>query len=419
MRTADLPRYAAPLFRPKRYKVLWGGRGAARSWSAARALLIEGARRPLRILCARELQKSIRDSVHRLLADQIDLLGLPYQVLDHEIRHRNGTLFIFEGLRHNVTKIKSIEGVDICWVEEAERVSEASWNVLIPTIRKAGSEIWITFNPDLETDPTYRRFVLNPPPGAWVVKVSADDNPWLPNALRGEREYLYRVDPDAAAHVWGGECRQASDAQILRGKWRVEEFEPVTLAGLLGERNASELGEEEMRVLRARCWDGPYHGGDFGFAQDPTTLVRCWTHERRLYVSHEAYKIGLELDHTGDHWRLHVPGCEAHVIRADSARPESISYLRRHGFPRIEGAAKWSGCVEDGIAHLRQYEAIIIHPRCKHTADEARHYSYKVDERTSDVLPVVVDKHNHTIDALRYALGPLIRQATTPSAWVW
>lgn len=393
MATASLPTYAQPLFAPHRYKVIYGGRGAARSWSVARALLIMAAMRPLRILCARELQKSIRDSVHRLLSDQIQLMGLPYEILQTEIRHANGSLFIFEGLRHNITKIKSIEGVDICWVEEAERVSETSWNVLIPTIRKSGSEIWITFNPDLESDPTYRRFVLQPPPGAWVMKVSSEDNPWLPDELKAERDYLWKVDPEAAAHVWGGDTRQATDAQILKGKWTVEEFEP-------------EDG-----------WDGPYHGADFGFAQDPTTLVRCWVHGHRLYVEREAYRIGLELDHTGEHWKANVPGCERYVIRADSARPESISYLRRHGFPQITGAPKWSGSVEDGIAHLRQYEQIIIHPRCKHTADEARHYSYKVDARTGDVLPVVADGSEHIWDAVRYALAPLIKQSSAPFAF--
>lgn len=386
----QLPAYARGFFRPARYKVVYGGRGAGRSWSAARALLIQGAQRPLRILCARELQTSIRDSVHRLLTDQAAAMGLPYQATKAELVHPNGTLIIFEGLRHNVTKIKSMEGIDVAWVEEAERVSEESWNVLIPTIRKEGSEIWVTFNPDLETDPTYRRFVLQPPPGAWVQKVSALDNPWLPDTLKAERDYLYRVDPDAAAHVWGGECRQATDAQILRGKWTVEEFEP---------------GEG---------WDGPYHGADFGFAQDPTTLVRLWIYGRTLYLERESYAVGLELDHTAARWSRDVPGAADHVVRADSARPESISYLKRHGFPRIEAAAKWKGSVEDGIAHLRQYEQIIIHPRCTHAADEARHWSYKVDSRTGDVLPVVADGSEHIWDAVRYALAPLIKQGPSP-----
>ena len=180
---ALLPEYAERLFEPHRYKVLHGGRGAARSWSVARVLLIEAASRPRRILCARESQASIRDSVHQLLRDQIVLMGLEgFEVTDREIRHVvTGSLFLFEGLRYNVTKIKSLEGIDICWVEEAERVSQASWQVLIPTIRKAGSEIWVTFNEDQESDATYQRFILHPPPDTWVQQVGWQDNPWFPD----------------------------------------------------------------------------------------------------------------------------------------------------------------------------------------------------------------------------------------------
>lgn len=397
--TAELPEYAAGLFEPKhRYRILYGGRGAGRSWSVARALLIKAAASPLRVGCFRELQKSIKDSVHRLLTDQIDLLELPgYIVTDREIRHRNGSLFLFEGLRHNVTKIKSLEGIDIAWVEEAERVSKASWDVLIPTIRKSGSEIWVNFNPDLEDDPTYVRFVLNPPPDSWVLKVSADDNPWLPDELAAERAYLYAVDPDAAAHVWAGETRQSSDAQILHGKWSVEPFEADP------------------------SWGGPYHGADFGFAQDPNTLVRCWiapgtiaNSTGRLMLEYEAYRVGQDTDDIAPAWIQAVPGCEQYTIRADSARPETISYLKRHGLPNIVGVDKWTGSVEDGIAYLRQFEQIVIHPRCSHAIQEARHYRYKVDDRTGDVLPIVVDADNHVYDAIRYSLSPLIRRR--PSA---
>lgn len=384
-RSADLPAYAEELFRPHRYKVLYGGRGAARSWSVARALLIEASQRPLRVLCTRELQTSIRDSVHQLLKDQMALMGLPFTATEREIRHANGSLFLFEGLRYNVTKIKSLEGVDRCWVEEAERISAESWQVLIPTIRKAGSEIWVTFNPDRQEDATYQRFITHPPPDAWVRRVSADDNPWFPDELAAEREYLYRVDPDSAAHVWGGETREATDAQVLRGKWISEEFTPGPL------------------------WGGPYQGMDFGFAVDPTTMVRLWVHERRLYVEHELYRVGLELDDTAAAAKRAIPEAEKYVTRADSARPETISYLSRHGLPRIEGVKKWQGSVEDGIAHLRQYEQIVIHPRCKNAIAEARAYSYKVDERSGDVLPTIVDANNNCWDAARYALAPLIQ----------
>jgi phage terminase large subunit len=375
-----------------RYKIMYGGRGAGRSWSAARALLSLGDARRIRVLCTREIQNSIRDSVHRLLRDQIKLLDLPYIVTRTEIRHEtNGTLFIFEGLRHNVDKIKSMEGIDIAWVEEAERVSHDSWETLIPTIRKDGSQIWITFNPDLESDSTYQRFVVNTPPRTWKVKALAEDNPWLPDILREEREHLYRVDPDAAAHVWGGEIRRATEAQVLKGKYIVDTF---------------DAGEMEL--------DGPYQGVDFGFAQDPTTLLRMWVGpfgewDNCLLIEHEAYKVGLELDHTVDHWMNNVPDATLYATRADSARPESISYLKRHGMPKIESVAKWQGSVEDGVAFIRQFDKIVIHERCKHTIFEAQHYSYKVDKRSGDILPEIVDKHNHCIDPIRYALAPLIQ----------
>jgi phage terminase large subunit len=379
----DLPRWAGALFKPKRYKSLWGGRGAAKSWTVAVVLLVEAARRPLRVLCARELQNSIRDSVHRLLSDRIAHTGLPFTVTQNEIRHANGSAFLFEGIKHNVTKIKSMEGIDVCWVEEAQGVSEDSWQVLIPTIRKAGSEIWLTWNTNDAKDPTYQRFVANPPPDCWSLKVGWQDNIWLSDELRREKDYLYSIDPDAAAHVWGGDPRQVSEAQVLRGRHAVESFEP------------------------GKDWNGPYYGADWGFSVDPTTLVRLWVNGRTLYIEHEAYGIGVDLDDTPALFDR-VPEARKHMIRADSSRPETISHMRRHGYTRILGAYKWQGSVEDGVEHLRSYEKIVIHPRCEHAAEEARLWSYKVDKLSGDILPVLIDKHNHIWDAARYALETII-----------
>ena len=376
-----------------RYKVAYGGRGSAKSWSVARVLCLLAASKPVRILCARELQSSIRDSVHRLLADQIEALNLSarLEIQNAEIRGVNGSLFIFEGLRHNTTKIKSMEGIDICWVEEAERVSEESWKILVPTIRKPSSEIWVTFNPEQETDPTYTRFVKNPPPDAIVRKVNHDQNPWFPIELRKEMEYDYRVDPDSAAHIWGGECKKIGDAQVLKGKWTIDDFTPEA------------------------DWNGPYYGADWGFSQDPTTLVRMWIHKRTLYIEYEAYGVGVEITETPALFD-NVPGSRKHTIRADSARPETISYMKRQGF-NIMAAKKGPGSVEDGIAHLRGYEKIIIHPRCKYAAQEARLYSYKVDKLTGDILPILLDANNHIIDAVRYGLEPVIKPAKLIMEW--
>lgn len=210
------------LFRPARYKVLYGGRGGAKSWGVARALLVLGAAKPLRVLCAREFQKSIADSVHKLLSDQIADLGLSahYEVLQTAIRGRNGTEFAFAGLHHNITGLKSFEGVDVCWVEEAQTVSKSSWDILIPTIRKDGSEIWITFNPELDEDETYKRFVKAPPTGAVVQKIDHKDNPWFPAVLEQERLDLLARDPDAYMTVYEGHCRQVLDGAIYANELR-------------------------------------------------------------------------------------------------------------------------------------------------------------------------------------------------------
>jgi phage terminase large subunit len=375
------------LFAPSRYKVAYGGRGGAKSWGFARALIVLACQQPLRILCVRELQTSIQESVLKLLSDQIESMGLSafFEVQKQQIYGRNGSQFFFAGIKNTPSKIKSTEGVDICWVEEAQTVSEQSWAFLIPTIRKPGSEIWMSFNPHLATDPTYLRFVTNAPPHAVVVKIGHEDNPWFPRELEQERLYLLRIDPEAHDHVYGGECQTQSEAQVLRGKWCVEPFEPT-----------SE-------------WSGPYFGADWGFSTDPNTLVKCWVGGKSLYIEHEAYGLGVELDDTPRMFGT-IPGAAAHTIRADNARPETISYMQRHGFPRVTAAEKWPGSVEDGIAYLRAFERIVIHPQCPHARDEAKLWSYKVDKLTGDVLPDLVDKHNHIWDAVRYALQPIIRK---------
>ena len=390
---AEFPPKLHFLFDPYRYKVAFGGRGGAKSWSYARALLILALRKRLRILCARELQVSISDSVHKLLKEQIETmaLGSSYVVTQHSIIGRNGSEFLFCGIRSNITKVKSMEGIDICWVEEAERVSEESWSVLIPTIRKSGSEIWVSFNPDAETDPTYARFISNAPPESMVVKIGWQDNPWISTELIKEKDYSYRVDPDAADHVWGGKPKRISKSTVLFGKYIVEEFAP----------------QED--------WT-PLYGADFGFARDPTVIIKAWVHGRKLYIEHEAYGMGVETVDLPDLFAK-VPGAKHHTIRADGARPENISHLRNNGFPKIMACEKWAGSVEDGVSHLRSYEKIIIHPRCRHTVDEAGLWSYKTDRLTGDVLPELVPRHDHCWDSVRYACGPLIKSRNNFSEW--
>lgn len=391
--TTPLPRSFQPFTAPARYKVAYGGRGSAKSETIARILLLRGAESRRRILCAREFQSSIRDSVHQTLADIVDEYRLPYKVQrDSIVCLDTGTRFLFKGLRHNVTEIKSTKGITDCWVEEAQVVSDPSWELLIPTVRMPGSEIWITFNPDLLGDPTYQRFVVRPPPDAIVRKINWSDNPFFPEVLRREMEYLRSIDPVAAAHVWDGEVREYNNAQIFAGRYTVEPFVPLS------------------------SWAGPYQGVDWGFATDPSVMVRCYYDQdaRTVYIHREAWGLGVETEDLGALFNR-IDNAADYTTRADNARPETISYVRRGGptgkdlHPRMTPCAKWPGSVEDGIAWLRS-QRIVIHPSCTHTQDEAKLYSHKVDRLTGDVLPDIVDAHNHCWDAIRYALEPLIRQ---------
>lgn len=382
------PKAVECLTQPARYKVLYGGRGGAKSWSIAGMLICLAMTEKVVILCTREFQTSIRDSVHRLLSRRIDELGLG-RYFDVQkgtiICTKTGSEFIFAGLADKtVDSIKSLEGAKYCWVEEAQTVSDRSWQLLIPTIRAEKSEIWISFNPDEETDPTYQRFIKNPPPNAIVCRLNWDDNPWLPDVLKEEKDNLYASDPEAAAHVWGGQCRRYADAQILRGRYRVQSFAPDPAT-----------------------WDGPYHGVDFGFAHDPGVMIRCWIWEGDLYVEYEAWGVGVETDLLPSLWDS-IPNARAYVARADSSRPETISQVQRLGFKRVQACQKWPGSVQDGVEYLRSFQNIIIHPRCVQTAIEARLWSFKRDRLTGDVKPEVEDKNNHCWDAIRYALEPLI-----------
>lgn len=293
---------------PARYKVYYGGRGAAKSWQFARALISKAHHSPLRILCTREFQSSIADSVHKLLKDQIFALGLDpwFNIKDNGITSkRTGAEFLFKGLRRSIQEIKSTEGVDICWVEEAQTVSKESWEVLIPTIRKDGSEIWVSFNVGEATDPTYVRFVLEPPPNTIARKIGWQDNPYFPDVLNQERVYLKKVDPEAYENVWEGEPRSISNACIFKGKFSIESFETP---------------------------DDPnlhfYYGADWGFSQEPTTLVRSFIRDNNLYIDYEAYGVGVDLDDIPELFD-DVPDSREWPIRADNSRPETISHLKK------------------------------------------------------------------------------------------
>lgn len=389
MTEAHFPAAFKFLFKPSRYKSARGGRGSGKSMSFARALVLMTGKERLRILCCREVQNTIKDSVHKLIADQIEAMGLqPYfSITNSSIRSFNGSEFIFKGLRYDPQGIKSTEGVDICWVEEGQTVSEDSWAILIPTIRKAGSEIWVSWNPLDEDSPTYKRFVTNPPPDCVSVEVNYDKNPYFPEVLRQEMEFLKATDYAAYEHVWLGKPLTITDAVIFKGHYAVESF-PDDLC-----RKADRL----------------FFGADFGFANDPSTLVRCFIHDRKLYIDHEAYGVGVEINELPAFYDS-VPDSRRWQIWGDSARPETISYLKKKGGFRIDSADKWQGSIEDGIAYLKSFDKIIIHPRCRHMAEEARLYRYKTDKQTNEILPVIEDSNNHLWDALRYSLNGYIRR---------
>jgi phage terminase large subunit len=365
--------------RPVRNRAARGGRGSAKTHSFARALILKAADRQLRIANYREIQKSIRDSVKRVLDDQIGEMGLRdfYQSTDAEIRGANGSLLIFNGLRTNPDAVKSTEGLDIAVVWEANRVSQRSLDLLIPTVRKPGSELWFEWNPEFETDPVETMFCGpdGPPPGSIVRTVNCDQNPFFPDVLRQEMEWDRKRDPEKYAHIWMGGYQKHSEARVFKN-WVVEDF----------ERPAGTI----FRL-----------GSDWGFSIDPSVLLRCSIDGNRLYVDWEAYQIGCEIVNLPDLF-MSIPQAEKWPITADSARPETISYMRSHGFPKMQAAVKGPGSLEEGVAFLQSFD-IVVHPRCTHVIDELTSYKYRTDPLTNKVLPVLEDKNNHCIDALRYA----------------
>ena len=388
----DIPYKLKFLFDPHRIKVCYGGRGSSKSWSIARALIVKALQQKTQILCAREVQKSLRDSVHRLIGLQIELLGVGkyFEITRDEIRClRNGSVFLFAGLSSNsVESIKSFEGTDIVWIEEGQTVSEHSWSILTPTIRAPGSEIWISMNPRLSKDPTYKRFVAGAKqlPDCVAIEVNWSDNPHFPEVLRQEMAYMREQDYQKYLHIWEGQPLSRSDASVFGSKVVCREFEPDPL------------------------WNGPYYGLDFGFANDPTTLIKMYvSDDHDLYIHKEAWELHTEMDMLPALFDS-MDGIKTreYVIRGDCSRPEIISYLKRHGYKRVIGCKKWKNGDLDGIDHMRSYNSIVIHPDCPRSLEEFSLYEYRVDKLSDEVMPELVDKLNHCIDASRYGLEPLI-----------
>lgn len=392
----DLPEYAGDLWQPFRHLAWHGGRGPGKTRTVATGLILQSMERHERVLCGRETQRSIRDSSKRVLDDEIDRLGVRsvFTSTETEIRGPNESLFLFTGLKGNAVGVKSIEGVTTFWGDEAQAFSQGSIDTVVPTIRGPGSRLIWTWNPDLPTDPIDKMFrgEGGAPPNSIVREVNYPDNPWFPDELRMEMEYTRSRDIDKYNRVWLGQYRQNSEARVFKN-WHVN----------------SDLIAPAGAVFR--------QGADFGFSIDPSCLIRCWIEGHKLYVDYEAWGLGVEIDKLPELF-MSVPESEKWWTTADSSRPETISYLRRHGFPNIRPAIKGARSVEEGVEFLKSFD-IEIHPRCEHLIQELTHYSYKTDPLTGEVLPILQDKDNHLIDSLRYACeGARRADAATPKTFV-
>lgn len=364
-----------------RYIVLYGGRGSAKSWSVARYLVVKALSGKFRILCCRQMQNSIKDSVHRLLTDQINSMGLShlFDIKNDSIISKTGSEFLFKGIYQHYSELKSLEGINYVWCEESEKITEDSWRTLIPTVRAEGSQIIVVFNPDDEHSPTYKKFVLSPSQDCTIAKMNYDDNPWFPDVLRREMNYDKQNDFEKWNYIWNGFPKRYGQSVIFKDKLRVEDF---------------DYPGDDMQY---------FIGADFGFTQDPTAIVQMFIKDMTLYIDHEFYGHGIEIEELPAAF-MSLPAVKrGFKITADSARPDTISFLNNHGIP-AQGAEKGKGSVEDGIEFLKSFEAIIIHPKCKGTIGDFSNYRLKTDRVTGDILPIPIDKSNHAPDACRYGL---------------
>lgn len=386
------------VFGPQRYFLEYGGRGSGKSVGLTEGLVLLADMAKHKILCAREIQNSISDSVHAQLETHIDNLNLKkrFVVTKNAIRNRaTGSEFLYRGLRANVSAVKSLADIDICFVEEAQSVSAASWKVLLPTIRNPGSRFIMACNPENEDDFLSKRWIINPCKDTVAKRVNWNDNPYFPQELEDERQYALQLIETAPTEdariqaqadydwVWEGHFKRITASQIIR-RAVVKEFEAPHYAEF-------------------------FYGMDFGFANDPNAIVRCYIEGNDLYVDYESGGR-VELDDLPALIDV-VPGAKNWPIYCDSARPETISHLKNKFLYNTAPAEKWQGSVEDGIAFLNSFLRIYIHPRCVNLIEETKKYKYKVDRISEQVLPVPIDKDNHFVDALRYALYTKIKGA--------
>lgn len=413
----SIPRVFEPLLASRRFIGAKGGRGGAKSHFFAESTVEDMLVGHARAACLREVQNSIKDSVKQLLEDKINTLSLVdtetgkrypiasrFKVTEREIVcPSTESLAIFRGLQnHTATSIKSLEGFNRPWYEEAQSLSKRSLELAIPTFRALGSQQRFSWNPDKDSDPVDVFFRENvDDPDFACVHVNYYDNPWFPEDLYRDMERDRRRDPDKYEHIWLGGYRKNSEARVFRNV-RVERFDPPPAGTVL-------LG-----------------GADWGFSVDPSVILVCFIVGRTLYIWREKWAIGCEIDRTPALFDKIDPDWTAEKARdpnwkslarqipitADSARPETISYMQRSGFSRMRPAVKGAGSVEDGIEFLKQYD-IVIHPdNCPHTVDEFTLFSYQIDKKTGEITTKLDEKKNHTIDSARYAVENVRRRVT-------
>lgn len=393
--SVKFPRKLQFLFHPSRYKVLHGGRGSAKSWSVARALLINSASSRLRVLCAREVQESIKNSVHRLLQDQIIGLGLGafYTVTDTEIRGKNGSLFIFTGLsQHTVESIKSYEGCDIVWVEEAQSVSKRSWDVLTPTIRKPDSEIWMTLNPHLETDETFVRFVESAPKSAIVVEMNWRDNPWFPAVLNQERLDCLARDPDNYDNIWEGKPLRVAqgaiyaaevDAMYSEGRVREVPYDPLIVVDTvwdLGWNDSMTIGMFQRVSSAVRCID---------YIEDSHKTLSWYVAQ----LEKKSYRFGKDfLPHDG----------ASKDFKTGKSTEDLLAEMGRK--PHVIGNASQS-IVEEGIRAARMMfpRAYVDKDKCARLLECLKRYRRVVNRQTGEPAGPLHDSYSHGADMWRYA----------------
>ena len=395
--TQNPPRIQFPvklqgLFEPNRYKVLYGGRGGAKSWGVARALLLQAADQPLRVLCAREVQRSMRDSVHRLLKDQVEALGLSsfFTVLDTEIRGKNGSLFLFAGLQsHTVDSIKSFEGVDRVWVEEGHGVSKKSWDTLIPTIRKEGSEIWVTLNPDMDTDDTYVRFISLPADDTWLCEINWRDNPWFPDVLEQERQKAQRADPDGYEHIWEGKPRRVAEGAIYRHEIEAL-FNDKRLTGVpydpelpvhtvwdLGWNDAMTIIMVQRDLMSVRIID---------YIEDSNRTLDWFV----AHLEKRPYRWGADfIPHDG----------RQRNTQTGKSTYEALLALKRKVAEPLPATS-----VEEGIKAAR-----LMFPKCYFDLNKTtrlveclKRYRRDINQRTDEASGPLHDEYSHGADAFRY-----------------